>query len=74
MLRVDATNFPGNLHHLWEIEHVRYRETLRHIPPARNDRAALLDLGSSRPWLPYFSTSTMEFSSPYSLVSMVGLF
>jgi SAM-dependent methyltransferase len=54
LLRVDARDFPADLEHLWEVEHVRYRETLRRIPPAASGEANLLDLGSSRPWLPYF--------------------
>ena len=52
MMRVDTNGFPGDLAHLWDVEHVRYRETAQRIPPARGDRDALLDLGSSRPWLP----------------------
>jgi SAM-dependent methyltransferase len=54
LLRVDTTGFPADLEHLWRVERLRYRETLRRIPPARHDRATLLDLGSSRPWLPFF--------------------
>ncbi|MCH8252392.1 MAG: methyltransferase domain-containing protein [Planctomycetes bacterium] len=53
MMRVDTNGFPGDLAHLWDVEHVRYRETSQRIPPARGDRDALLDLGSSRPWLPF---------------------
>ena len=52
MMRVDTDGFPGDLAHLWDVEHVRYRETSQRIPPARGDRDALLDLGRSRPWLP----------------------
>ena len=54
MLRVDASGFPADLEQLWEAEPVRYRQTLRRIPPAANDRAMLLDLGSSRQLLPFF--------------------
>ena len=54
MLRVDSTGFPGNLDQLFQVERVRYRETLRRIPPAAHPEATLLDLGSSRPWLPFF--------------------
>jgi len=54
MLRVERAGFPADLEGLWGVERVRYRETLRRIPPAANAEAALLDLGSSRPWLPFF--------------------
>jgi len=54
LLRVSADSFPADLEHLWRVEHVRYRETLRRMPPARDDCRRLLDLGSSRPWLPFF--------------------
>jgi SAM-dependent methyltransferase len=54
MLRVDARKFPGKLEQLWQAEHVRYRQTLRRIPPAMDEHARLLDLGSSRPWVPFF--------------------
>ena len=54
LLRVDAKGFPADLEELWQIERLRYRETLRRIPPARSEDARLLDLGSSRPWLPFF--------------------
>ncbi len=54
LLRVDVDGFPADLHHLWRVERVRYRETLRRIPPARNGESTLLDLGSSRAWLPFF--------------------
>jgi SAM-dependent methyltransferase len=54
LFRVDTTGFPGDLEHLWRVERQRYRETLRRIPPARHDHETLLDLGSSRPWLPFF--------------------
>lgn len=53
MMRVDNDGFPGDIAALWDAEHIRYRETSRRIPPARGDRNALLDLGSSRPWLPF---------------------
>ena len=51
--RVDTTGFPADLQHLWKVERVRYRETLRRIPPATDPSAVLLDLGSSRPLLPF---------------------
>jgi len=54
LLRVDADGFPADLEQLWEIERIRYRETVRRVPPACDESAALLDLGSSRPWLPFF--------------------
>lgn len=54
MMRVDPTGFPGDLEQLWRIESGRYRQTLRRIPPAADESASLLDLGSSRPWLPFF--------------------
>lgn len=34
LMRVDVTGFPADLDHLWHGERVRYRETLRRIPPA----------------------------------------
>ena len=54
MLRVDEVGFPADLEHLWRVERVRYRQTLRSVPPAATEGATLLDLGSSRPWLPFF--------------------
>ncbi len=54
MLRVDVTRFPGDIEQLWRIERQRYRETLRRIPPAEHSESRLLDLGSSRPWAPFF--------------------
>lgn len=54
LMRVDARGFPGDLDQLWRIERVRYRQTLRRIPAAHGPEAGLLDLGSSRPWLPFF--------------------
>jgi len=54
MLRVNTTGFPADLQHLWSVERARYRETLRRIPPAAGTDSALLDLGSSRPWLPFY--------------------
>jgi len=54
LLRVDTVGFPADLDEVWRVEHVRFRETLRRIPPAANDRSCLLDLGSSRVWLPFF--------------------
>ncbi len=53
MMRVDATGFPDDLQRLWGVERIRYRETLRRIPPADGKHFSLLDLGSSRPWLPF---------------------
>jgi len=53
LLRVDATDFPSDLQHLWEVERVRYRQTLQRIPPARDDHSSILDLGSTRAWLPF---------------------
>lgn len=52
-LRVDATGFPSDLHHLWNVERTRYRETIARIPPAEPSHA-LLDLGSTRAWLPFY--------------------
>jgi len=54
LMRVDTSGFPADLEQLWTVERVRYRETLRRIPPAPGGSATLLDLGSSRPWLPFF--------------------
>ncbi len=54
LLRVDTAGFPADLEELWSIERLRYRETLRWIPPAPGASASLLDLGSSRPWLPFY--------------------
>lgn len=54
LLRVDTTGFPGDIEALWRVERVRYRETLKRIPPAKDPSATLLDLRSSRPWLPFF--------------------
>lgn len=52
--RVDATGFPSDLANLWSVERCRYRETLRRVPPASNAQASLLDLGSTRAWLPFY--------------------
>ncbi len=54
LMRVDTSGFPADLEQLWTVERVRYRETLCRIPPAAGGSATLLDLGSSRPWLPFF--------------------
>ena len=54
MMRVDTRGFPADLANLWKVEHVRYRQTLQRIPPAQSPAATLLDLGSSRPWLPFY--------------------
>lgn len=53
-MHVDTAGFPADLEELWSIERLRYRETLRRIPPASGASASLLDLGSSRPWLPFY--------------------
>lgn len=53
MLRVDQRDFPANLEHLWDVEQERYIETCRRIPPAVSTESRILDLGSSRPWLPF---------------------
>ncbi len=52
---VDTDGFPADIDQLWHVERNRYRETLRRIPPAANPKATLLDLGSSRPWFPFFT-------------------
>lgn len=54
MLRIDATGFPADLHKTWERERLRFRETLRRIPLAGKSDARILDLGHTRPWLPFF--------------------
>jgi SAM-dependent methyltransferase len=54
LLRVDTGGFPADLEDVWRVERLRFRETLRRIPPAADDRSTLLDLGSSRAWLPLF--------------------
>jgi len=54
LLRVDTGGFPADIEDVWRVERLRFRETLRRIPPAADDRANLLDLGSSRAWLPFF--------------------
>lgn len=54
LMRVDTKGFPADLAHLWNVERLRYRETIRRLPPAADKHATLLDLGSSRPWLPFF--------------------
>lgn len=54
MQRVATDGFPARLEDVWRAERVRFRETLRRIPPAPGADARLLDLGSSRVWLPYF--------------------
>jgi len=55
LMTADADGFPADLGHLWSVERERYRQTLRRIPPACDDSAGLLDLGSSRPWVPFFT-------------------
>lgn len=55
LMTVNAEGFPADIEQLWRVEKCRYRETLRRIPPAGSPRAALLDLGSSRPWFPFFT-------------------
>ncbi|MCB9851230.1 MAG: class I SAM-dependent methyltransferase [Phycisphaerales bacterium] len=54
MMRVDTTRFPGDLDALWRVEKERYRKTLRRIPPSADANARVLDLGSSRAWIPFF--------------------
>src|SRR3990172_10432819 len=54
LLRVDTAGFPADLDEVWRVEHLRFRESLKRIPPAANDRSTLLDLCSSRAWLPFF--------------------
>lgn len=54
MMRVDATDFPADLEETWRIEKTRFRETLRRIPQAKSPSAVLLDLGSTRAWLPFY--------------------
>jgi len=54
LLRVDTAGFPADLEEVWRVEGERFRETLTRIPPATDDRSSLLDLGSSRAWLPFF--------------------
>ncbi len=54
LLRVDAAGFPADLDEVWRVERLRFRETLRRVPPAADDRCRLLDLGSSRAWLPFY--------------------
>ncbi len=55
LMTVDTDGFPADLDQLWQIERMRYRETLRRIPAATHPDATLLDLGSSRPWFPFFT-------------------
>ncbi len=54
MQRVNTDGFPARLEDVWRAERVRFRETLRRIPPATSADAAILDVGSSRVWLPFF--------------------
>ena len=54
MQRVDTSGFPARLEDVWRAERVRFRETMRRIPPAGSPDSSLLDLGSSRAWLPFF--------------------
>ena len=54
MQRVNTDGFPARLEDVWRAERVRFRETLRRIPPAPSPDSSILDLGSSRVWLPYF--------------------
>ncbi len=53
LLRVDTRGFPADLERLWDVERVRYRQTLRRIPKADGEHRRILDLGSSRAWLPF---------------------
>jgi len=55
LMTVDTDGFPADLDQLWQVERARYRETLRRIPAATDPGATLLDLGSSRPWFPFFT-------------------
>jgi len=54
MQRVCTDGFPARFEDVWRAERVRFRETLRRIPPAASANASILDLGSSRVWLPFF--------------------
>ncbi|MEK6798825.1 MAG: methyltransferase domain-containing protein [Planctomycetota bacterium] len=54
LLRVDSAGFPAKLPDVWRAERVRFRETLRRVPPAKQGNERLLDLGSSRAWLPFY--------------------
>ncbi len=54
MMRVDDVGFPARLDDVWRVERLRFRETLRRIPPADRTHDALLDLGSSRVCLPFY--------------------
>lgn len=54
MQRVSTDGFPARLEDVWRVERVRFRETLLRIPPAANTQSSILDLGSSRAWLPFF--------------------
>jgi len=54
MQRVSADGFPARFEDVWRAERVRIRETLRRIPPAASADSSILDLGSSRVWLPFF--------------------
>ena len=54
MQRVNTDGFPARLEDVWRMERLRFRETLRRIPPATSPKSSLLDLGSSRAWLPFF--------------------
>ncbi len=54
MQRVNTDGFPARLEDVWRAERVRIRETLRQIPPAASTNSSILDLGSSRAWLPFF--------------------
>jgi SAM-dependent methyltransferase len=53
MQRVNADGFPARMEDVWCAERVRFRETLRRIPPAHQSNSSILDLGSSRVWLPF---------------------
>jgi SAM-dependent methyltransferase len=54
MQRINTDGFPARLDNVWSAERVRFRQTLRRIPPATNANSRILDLGSSRAWLPFF--------------------
>jgi SAM-dependent methyltransferase len=54
LFRVSTDDFPVQLESVWHAERVRFRETLGRIPVAVDCRSSLLDLGSTRAWLPFF--------------------
>lgn len=54
MMRISLEGFPATLDDVWRVERQRFRETLGRIPPASDAHFTLLDLGSSRAWLPFY--------------------